>query len=301
MAWRGFPSFARPPWRVAAIALAYTLAHQSAPSVVFAQAELQGRVLDESARRPIAKAQVAIPRFNIGVTTDSLGRYRLERIPRGEHLVVTRAVGYRPDSTTTVFDGDEALVGDVVLKVALNELPTVAIRANSKPIPFGHMAAFEERRANGIGRFLDRDLFAKNENRRLAEVLASNVPGMTIHRGSGSKAWAATARSASTAKCAFCPTKRSDILDPADAAAGAPIACYSDVYLNGIIVYNSATGSSSSGTRAPPPAPLFDLNSMSPTEIEAVEVYTSAAQIPAQYNKTSGGCGVILIWSRTGH
>jgi hypothetical protein len=29
-------------------------------------------------------------------------------------------------------------------------------------------------------------------------------------------------------------------------------------------------------------------------------VYTSASQIPVQYNKTAGGCGVMLIWTRVG-
>lgn len=115
---------------------------------------------------------------------------------------------------------------------------------------------------------------------------------MTVHRGTGSKAWAATTRSVSTAKCAMCPTPKGDILDSPDIAAGAPLACYSDVYLDGILVYNSVAGR--------PPPPLFNLNGMHPDEIQAIEVYTSAVQIPAQYNKTSGGCGVMLIWTRTG-
>ena len=75
-------------------------------------------------------------------------------------------------------------------------------------------------------------------------------------------------------------------------AAAEPLACYSDVYLNGILIYDSSE-------RAPP-MPLFNLNSMNPAEVEAIEVYTSAARIPVQYIKTSGGCAVILIWSRTG-
>jgi CarboxypepD_reg-like domain/TonB-dependent Receptor Plug Domain len=284
-------------WRMVAVLATLFVATSRFAS---AQSELQGRVLTDSARRPISNAQIAIPRLNVAAATDSLGRYRLERIPRGEHVVITRAVGYRPDSTATVFDGDETLVNDVVLKVALNELPTVAVRARTKPVPFGSMAAFEERRAQGMGSFLDRDILAKNEHRRLAEVLASNVPGLTVHRGGGSRAWAATARNASTAKCALCPVRKRDILDMTDMAAGAPMACYSDVYLDGVIVYNSVMGSPSRNGRSTAPAPLFDLNSINPAEVEAIEVYTSAAQIPAQYNKTSGGCGVILIWSRTG-
>jgi hypothetical protein len=46
--------------------------------------------------------------------------------------------------------------------------------------------------------------------------------------------------------------------------------------------------------------PLFNLNSISPSEIQAIEVYSVPSQIPPQYNKTSGGCGVMLVWTRDG-
>jgi hypothetical protein len=255
-----------------------------------AQAELQGHVLAEGGRRPLMNAEIAVPRLNIRTLSDSLGRYRLQNIPRGEHLVVTRAVGFRPDSALTAFDGDEALISDVVLKIQLNTLPTVAVREASKPLPRGKMAAYEERKAAGTGRFLDRELFAKDENRRVGDILASNVPGLTIHRGGGSKSWAASGRTTSSAKCAFCRVSKQEMLENFDIAAGAPLACYTDVYLDGTLVYDSSARKTA----------LFNLNSINASEIEAIEVYTSAAQIPAQYNKTSGGCGVMLIWTRIG-
>lgn len=255
-----------------------------------AQAELQGRVFIDGSRRPIANAVVYLPKLQLQAATDSLGRYRIEKIPSGEHLVITRAIGYKPDSASTAFDGDETLVSDVVLKVALNELPTVAVRETTEPLPRGKMAAYEERKASGIGHFVGRDLLAKDENRRLSEVLASNIPGLSIYRGGSSKSWAASGRTTSTGKCAMCRVTKQEMLDGPDIAAGAPLACYVDVYLDGAQVYNSAAR----GT------PLFNLNSISPSEIEAIEVYTSASQIPAQYNKTSGSCGVMLIWTRVG-
>jgi hypothetical protein len=260
------------------------------PCTARSQAELQGHVFGDSSRRPIRNAEVALPRLNLRVLTDSLGRYRLQNIPRGEHLVVARAVGFRPDSAMTPFDGDEALVSDVVLRVAVNELPTVAVKDASRPLAHGKMAAYEERKALGVGHFIDRALLAKDENRRLGDILASNVPGLSIYRGTGSKSWAASGRTTSSAKCAFCRTTRNEMLDPFDVASGAPLACYLDVYLDGAAVYSS----SARGTA------LFNLNSIEANQIEAIEVYTGVGQIPAQYNKTSGGCGVLLIWTRDG-
>lgn len=277
-------------WNRTLIVVTIVTSLVAVPCHLTAQAELQGHVLTQDGRRPIANAMVALPRLAIGTVSDSLGKYRLVKIPRGEQLVVTRAVGYRPDSAVTVFDGDETLINDVMLRVALNELPTVAVHESSTPVVRGKMAAYEERKAIGIGHFIDRELLAKDENRRLGDILASNVPGVLILRGTGSKSWAASGRSASTGKCAMCRVSRGEIMDPTDAASGAPLACYLDVYLDGTAVYSS----SARGTA------LFNLNSFQPNEIEAIEVYTGVSQIPAQYNKTSGGCGVMLIWTRDG-
>lgn len=255
-----------------------------------AQAELQGKVLADSGRRPVVSAEIAIPRLELRTTSDSLGRYRLQRIPRGEHVVITRAVGFRPDTSVTAFDGDETLISDVLLEPPVTALPTVAVREVSKPLARGKMRGYEDRKAGGIGHFIGRELLAKDENRRVSEVLASNVPGLSIYRGTSSKAWAASSRTASSAKCALCRVSKYEMLDAFDIAAGAPLACYLDVYLDGAQVYNSSARNT----------PLFNLNSINASEIEGIEVYTSAAQIPAQYNKTAGGCGVMLIWTRTG-
>jgi hypothetical protein len=43
-----------------------------------------------------------------------------------------------------------------------------------------------------------------------------------------------------------------------------------------------------------------DINSMvTPGQVEAVELYGSAASIPVKYNGLGAACGVILIWTRT--
>ena len=44
--------------------------------------------------------------------------------------------------------------------------------------------------------------------------------------------------------------------------------------------------------------PLFNLNTLNPQHIEAIEVYTSAAQIPTQFIRTGKDCGVMAIWTR---
>jgi hypothetical protein len=249
------------------------------------QAELQGHVY-VSPGRPIANAEIALPRAGLRVLTDSLGRFRLTGVPRGTELVTVRAVGFRPESLNVMFKADEAVIRDVMLRVAVNELPTVAVHDTSRPVARSKMADFEQRRAGGIGRFISRDLLDKNENQRLGEIVAANVPGVLLRRGvTGPEAWATSARTPNNSKCGLCGG--ADMLDRVDLLAGAKPACYLDVYVNGVIEYDSARR-----------MPLFNLNSFQPSAVEGIEVYTGAGQIPTQYNRTGGACGVMLIWTR---
>ena len=53
----------------------------------------------------------------------------------------------------------------------------------------------------------------------------------------------------------------------------------------------------------PFPTGIDGVNSyISPEEVEAVEVYTGASELPAQFNATAynARCGVILIWTLNG-
>ncbi|MEW5918356.1 MAG: hypothetical protein AB1762_18280, partial [Gemmatimonadota bacterium] len=45
-------------------------------------------------------------------------------------------------------------------------------------------------------------------------------------------------------------------------------------------------------------AVLFDVNSINPTHVAAIEFYAGAAQMPAQYNRTGSACGALLIWTK---
>ena len=73
-----------------------------------------------------------------------------------------------------------------------------------------------------------------------------------------------------------------------DWAAGARPACFMDVYIDGALAFDSRHSENG----------LLDVNTIPPEHIEGIEVYSSAAQIPAKYNRTGNNCGVLLIWLR---
>lgn len=46
------------------------------------------------------------------------------------------------------------------------------------------------------------------------------------------------------------------------------------------------------------PTEPFDVNSIPPNTIEALEYYSSNLQTPHKYNNANADCGVLVIWTR---
>ena len=258
----------------------------SAPRALRAQGEIVGKVLEDSTQRPIPDATLTILALNKTVRSDSLGRFTLANIPPGDHVLLVRALGFGQLRTDITVESNEAIFKDFTLARVAQVLAATNVTA---PIAAtGKMAGFMERKQRGTGHFIMPEQLRDAEGRRKTGDLLSLVPGAVMKRG-GMKAWIASGRATNqmSGGCAFCKdTARQP--GRADRAAGAPKACYMDVYLDGALVFDSSHPSSG----------LFDVNSIEPSHLEGIEVYTGASQVPAQYNRTAAGCGVILLWTR---
>ena len=268
---------------VSAVFLALLIARDAS-----AQGEIAGRVVAaDSGRPPVAGVEATIAKLRLTVVSDSSGKYRFRSVPPGEHLVVYRAIGFRSESSTVTIDFDETVSTEVVLTRATGGtvLPERVVTAPGAPPP-AKLVEFTERQKLGVGHFINRDQLAKAEGGfRQTGDLISLVPGVVVRRGSN-KIWVASGRTQNV-KCAFCTFSVRE-LSVADQAAGARPACFMDVYIDGALVFDSKH----------PENGLFDVNSVPPEHIAGIEVYAGAAQTPAKYNRTGGGCGVLLIWTR---
>ena len=258
------------------------------PAALGAQTDIVGRVISSSTREPIVGAEAFIPKLGVRTVTDSGGRFRLQVTNEGDFMLVVRALGYQTDSAMLEIFRNAVVARDFLLRI-ITSLPGQRITASAEPT-LGKLAAFYERQRAGIGYFMGPELLAKHEGRMLTGDLLSRVPNLAVKRG-GSKAWIATARAPNASGgCAFCRARSlAEELDRADIAAGARPACYMDVYLDGILVYQDSQR---------PRPPLFNVNSLDLRTIAAIEVYSSGSRIPSQYNRTSAGCGALLIWTR---
>jgi len=273
--------------RRALIALIITASLLSFVRTASAQGEISGRVMvADSGRAPLQGAEASIARLGRRVLSDSSGRFRLKDVPPGAYQVVLRAIGFRSESSLVTIDFDEVVSWDVVLtRTTGTVLPERVVTAPEARTP-AKLAEFSERQRMGVGHFVTREQLAKAEGglRQTGDVI-SLVPGVRVRRGSN-KIWIASGRAIGTG-CAFC-TMSVAALNRADVAAGARPACFMDIYLDGAMVYDSRQ----------PENGLFDVNTVSPEHIAGIEVYSSAAQVPAKYNRTGNGCGVLLIWTR---
>ncbi len=277
-------------------ALGSLLLSISFATVALGQGALEGRVLSDSGKRPIAGAQVSLEGAARESVTDANGHFETADAPSGKRHLVIRAVGYAVDSLMVeIFDGQN-VVADFVLKRggagggAVTTLGAVKVEAAPPPSRLTQVG-FNDRRKGGSGKFIDSTMIARFVNAHMSDVFSS-LSNLSVRYGS-SKAWVASTRAPPVSKCALVACNNIGtvgILDVADLNAGAREACYSDVYLNGTLAYQFGQH---------PPAPLFDMNSLNPADILGIEIYTSAAAAPAQFSRVTSDCGVVVIWVRS--
>ena len=231
-----------------------------------AQGSVAGRVLTEATREPVAGAEILLVGTNRTVTTDSAGRYSFRDIPQGVRVLVTRAVGFTPDTFRTDVFTDESVSRDVILKASVTTLGEV--RVSGAALLTAKLSAFDERRrANAGGHFIDSTVIAKWEYRKAGDLL-STVSGVDVQR-QRSAAYLTGSRATQSFRTG--PSAR-------------PVPCFMDVYLDGAPVALGGT--------------MFDINGIGLNHVAAIEVYSSTARIPSQYNRTSNGCGVVLLWTK---
>ncbi|HTE43997.1 MAG TPA: carboxypeptidase regulatory-like domain-containing protein, partial [Gemmatimonadaceae bacterium] len=264
------------------------------PNGRFARAELtmdrkaevgavfSGAVLVDSTNRPIAGAEVVLAELAKMARTDERGAFRISDVPPGEQHVVVRRVGYGPLDTRITFTSNETVNRQIFLD-RVTTLDSVVTTARAGDL---WIREFEENRRMGFGHFLDRADLAKREGRTTSAVL-SEIPGMYIVNGKGTHAWVGSLREPVTLPAAS--------VDADDRAKGATKRkCYAQVYVDNVMVFAGRKSSRPNATFEP----LFDINSLAPDQIEAIEYYADRAQAPGRYALPGAVCGVIVIHTR---
>ena len=238
-----------------------------ANSPVLAQT-VRARVVDAISRNPVAEALVSAV-DSAGATvatarTSDAGTFALEIAhPRTLRLHI-QLQGYAAysGSIITITDGRTDL-GDIALQPSVTALDSIPARADARD-PVLARTGFYDRRQSGTGIFLERVDVARKQARTATDILRG-IANVTILRRGGA----------------------TDILIRATASFRGRTQCTPPIYLNGVLV---AFGQSSDAR--------LDLESLRAEDVEAVEIYSGPASIPARFGGAHSACGVVAFWTR---
>lgn len=235
-----------------------------------AQAVVTGTVRSDSTGTPLASVDVLVEGTPLRGVSDLNGRYRIELAP-GNHVLLFRRVGYRPiRQALRAASGDTVWVNPLLIPSAV-ELPPLEVNVEEKRPRGSGLEAFEERRKLRFGKFIDSGMLREMDNRKVGDVLARYTTVRLIRRAD--RVYAHSSRQVG-------PNHGN---------------CWMQVIVDGMAVYKPED-------QFPPrslPPPDFSREYVV-SEIEAMEVYASAAGTPAEFNSTSAACGTIVIWTRRG-
>jgi len=238
------------------------------------QRSFTGSVLVDSTRQRLVDAEVSLPDLGRTTTTDAMGSFRLSALPPGTHRVLIRRLGFSPAEFQVTLGDADSVNRQILLR------PTVvldAVRVVGAAVDRA-MQSFEDHRRTGLGHFLTRADLANSREVSMSGVLEP-ISGLHLLRGRSGRAWVAGGRGPQSIAWTSLPGG-----DGADAFAGAPRACYARVYVNRQLVYSGRQGE-----------PLFDVNSVRPDELEAVEYYAGPSETPGEYTDLDATRGVLVL------
>jgi hypothetical protein len=183
--------------------------------------------------------------------------------------VVARRDGYTPavQGPVALLTGNAVDIEFALGATGLTLEPTTVTA--DVPVPSLVANGFYDRQRGGRGIFLDRLAIERRAGARELGDLLRAIPGVTVDFNGLIRL-----RGISTGTAGAC---------------GAPL-----VFVDGIAVNRREAASGV-------PDPSQWQRSIDPVDIEAIELYRSPAEVPAQYNTGAmAACGVILIWVRQG-
>jgi outer membrane cobalamin receptor len=121
----------------------------------------------------------------------------------------------------------------------------------------------------GHGRFVLRSDIEERQPRRLSDLLRG-MPGVRVF----SDGWFSDIRLRASGVTGFNASQTTMCLPP--------------VRIDGILVSHGNAG----------PGDRYNIDSLMPHDVEAIEIYAGPAQVPAQFGGANSACGIVLIWTR---
>lgn len=230
---------------------------------------LRGTVLDAGSGEPVVLAYVGLlaegRELVVADLADVGGSFTLEAPSAGSYFLYVSRTGYE-----TLMEGlfELGADGSLDLRVGLKpkpvELDPVSVEARRSVSPL-ERAGFYDRVLTGQGTFLNREDIERGSVELVADVFR-NIPRVEIDTRRPLTGFAA-------------------MQYPAIVMRRGAEPCAPTLYVDRSVVATGVAG------------PVRPDEYVRPIDIEAIEVYPRATQVPVEFDPISG-CGVIVIWTR---
>jgi hypothetical protein len=239
-----------------------------------AQLILDGQVVDDVTRQPLAGARVWLlnrhNRVSDYAAADETGRFRFERSGTGWYRLEVRAVGYQSAVTTPLWMLERSIAGiEVRLSPNAVLLAPVEVVALSPLGPSPVLENMMHRRTRGFGHQITRQDIEARRPGTITDMLME-VPGVYASRTGGGRG----VRQIYMGRA---------LLGPGGGE------CPVQVFLDGVQVSRDPRGGDT---------PIDDL--VNPLDVEAIEVFRGLGSIPPEFLTPEARCGVVAIWARRG-
>jgi hypothetical protein len=232
-------------------------------------------VYDAATGDPVEGAEVSDAINGNKALTTKTGTVSLMFLPEGGSLVRIRKVGFEMQTlTVAISPADTTPVTVVLTHASATTLDPVVVNDTAPKYIGGGLKSFEEHRRMGFGRFVTEDQFRKDDGKPLSEILVEHVPGVMRTNGPHGETYIVSSRKPCGGN-ALTGCRQPN--------------CYVSVIQDGVRTYDRAL------TRGAQPP---DFSRMDGTSLAAAEYYAGGAASPPEYNTTSEGCGVLVLWTR---
>jgi TonB-dependent starch-binding outer membrane protein SusC len=259
-------------WLFSAFALAVLGIGTSPASLSAQEGTITGQVVDAGTRQPLGQTQINVAALRIGALSEGSGRFSIQNVPPGTHVVRAQRLGFRTVEQTVTVAAGQAVVVNFELAPQALALDEVVVTGT----------AGQARRREVGNQITQLNVTEMNEPvRDVGALLQGRVAGATIREGSGNSGSAVDIRLRGNVSVSM---------------SNQPL-----IYIDGVRVRSEAYPVNTSGdgrgigASSDPPGPLASLN---PDDIERIEVVKGPAATTLY--GTEAAAGVIQIFTRRG-
>ncbi len=268
-------------------------AHANAQDVMRVVA---GRVRDQKARK-IAGAEILDAERRLLGTSDRDGWFSV-RLPVEAPSITFRRIGYLPAAFALPKGWGITDTVTVLLTEAAQVLPDVEVEAKAwKPVRYAGTTKYDDlfrRQRLGLGWYLSRADLDRRPAIQTLELLRG-IPGVRLTIGPPGLEGGSNI---TITRCSGSSSKVNVYLDGVRMIGGAgqlaPAAAAA--VDRKISPFDRSTSGPVFGSGGTPRDVIEKLNRIPPGDIEMIEVYRGAAQLPAEFH--DDGCAAIAVWTR---